>query len=134
MNKFWAELFLSIAGCLASGVVFAATGHPELTSLPWPQIAVAVALAIWGGWTRTAENALIAGKMSVEFRLFYEIVRDCITASGIGFVIFGLCSSLGANLWITGSSLWMAGYMGSRLLVGIGDAVMVYIKRKGETL
>ena len=134
MNKFWAELFLSISGCLASGMVFAATGYPELTSLPWPQIAVAVALAVWGGWTRTAENALTAGKAEANFHLFYEAVRDCITSSGIGFVVFGVCSAFNANLWLTGSALWMTGYMGSRLLVGVGDAILDYVKRKGETL
>jgi len=130
----FAHLFLAITGCAASGLVYAAT-DADLLGLPWPQIAVAGVIALWGGLTRTSERALefsIAQRNRLDesqpvpqgFHLWPEVWRAIWLSGGIGFLVYGLCSSMGLGRFETGGAIFLSGYLGSRLLGALGDMAL----------
>ena len=138
-RRLFAHLFFAGSGCLSSGVVWSAVAPGSLSGLPWPQIAVGVLLALWGGVTRTAERALEANKSArsaaeaVEFQLLHELAKDLIVSSGIGFLVFAIGAWQEWGVWLLGSALWLAGYLGTRFLAGVGEAALAYVQRKGGT-
>lgn len=130
-----AHWFFAVTGCISSGAVWSAVAPSDLSGLPWPQIAVGVALALWGGLTRTAERALEASKAARdnppgEFDLRHELLKDLIVSSGIGFLVFALGSWQSWGVWLLGSSLWLSGYLGTRLLAGLGEAALAYVAKR----
>ena len=130
-----AHAFFAISGCVSSGAVWAVTAPETLGTLPWHQILIGIALSLWGGITRTAERALEASKTArddkaVVFYLWHELSRDLIVASGIGFLMFAIGSWQSWGVWLLGSALWLSGYLGTRLLAGLGNAAMSYLQRR----
>jgi len=131
-----AHWFFAISGCISSSAVWALTAPPgDLVGLPWPQIFIGVMLALWGGITRTAERALEASKAARDnppgtFDLRGELFKDLIVSSGIGFLIFAVGSWQEWGVWLLGSALWLAGYLGTRLLAGLGKAALDYLQRR----
>ena len=131
-----AHWFFAISGSVGSGAVWAQLATPgDLVGLPWPQIAIGVLLALWGGITRTAERALEASKAARDnppgdFDLRSELIKDLIVSSGIGFLIFAVGSWQEWGIWMLGSALWLAGYLGTRLLAGLGEAALAYLARR----
>lgn len=130
-----AHWFFATSGCLSSGVVWAVVAPADLAGLPWPQIIIGVLLSLWGGLTRTAERALEASKAARDnqagsFQFWHEVARDLIVASGVGFLMFAIGSWQGWGVWLLGSALWLSGYLGTRLLAGLGEAVLDYIQRR----
>lgn len=134
-QRLLAHLFFAVSGCFSSGMVWAVVAPSNLVGLPWPQIAVGVALSLWGGLTRTAERALEASKSArdnppVDFDLRNELIKDLIVSSGIGFMVFAIGSWQEWGVWLLGSALWLSGYLGTRLLAGLGEAAMSYLQRR----
>ena len=134
-SRLLAHWFFAVSGSISSSVVWAAVAPSDLSGLPWPQILVGVALALWGGLTRTAERALEASKSARDdppgdFDLRGDLVKDLIVSSGIGFLVFALGSWQEWGVWLLGSALWLAGYLGTRFLAGVGEAALAYVQRK----
>lgn len=135
---FFAHLFFVVTGMLSASAVWAAVGvPPNLTGLPWPQIGLGIVLALWGGATRTAERALEARRSPPTepptiFVLKEELLKDVIVSSGIGFLVFLLGASLEWGVWVLPAALWLGGYLGSRLLAGMGEAALSYLKIKTQ--
>lgn len=130
-----AHWFFALSGSMSSGAVWAVVAPSDLVGLPWPQIVVGVLLSLWGGLTRTAERALEASKAARDnppgdFQLWHELGRDLIVASGVGFLMFAIGSWQGWGVWLLGSALWLSGYLGTRLLAGLGEAAMSYLQRR----
>lgn len=131
-----AHWFFAASGCVSSSAVWALTVPPgELSGLPWPQIALGVLLALWGGVTRTAERALEASKAAREkppgdFDLWSELFKDLIVSSGIGFLMFAIGSWQEWGVWLLGSALWLAGYLGTRLLAGLAEAALTHLQKR----
>lgn len=130
-----AHLFFVVSGCFSSGMVWAVVAPSDLAGLPWPQIAIGVALSLWGGLTRTAERALEASKSArdgphMEFDLWGELVKDVIVSSGIGFLVFAIGSWQEWGVWMLGSALWLAGYLGTRLLAKLAESALASIVRR----
>lgn len=136
--RLFAHVFFVATGCFSSSVVWAAFAPADLTGLPWPQILVGVMLALWGGVTRTAENALEASKAARDsqapavFDLWHELGRDLIVSSGIGFIVYLVGAWQEWGVWLLGAALWLAGYLGTKFLSAAGDAVLLAIARKVE--
>lgn len=132
----FAHLFLALSGCIASSLVYAAAStEADLLGLPWPQIAVAGVIALWGGLTRTSERALEASIAQrnrlnegqpplTSFHLGPEIWRAVWLSGGIGFLTYGICSSLNLGRFETGGSIFLSGYLGSRFLAALSDAAI----------
>ena len=125
----WAHAFFALSGCVSSGAVWAVVAPQDLAGLPWPQIVIGVLLSLWGGLTRTAERALEASKAARDnppgdFHLAHELGRDLIVASGVGFLMFAIGSWQEWGVWWLGSALWLSGYLGTRLLAGLGEAAL----------
>lgn len=131
-----AHWFFALSGCVSSSAVWALAVQPgDLSALPWPQIALGVLLALWGGLTRTAERALEASKAARDnppgdFDLWAELGKDLIVSSGIGFLMFAIGSWQEWGIWLLGSALWLAGYLGTRLLAGLAEAALAYVARR----
>jgi len=131
-----AHWFFALSGCVSSSAVWALAVQPgDLSALPWPQIALGVLLALWGGLTRTAERALEASKAARDnppgdFDLWVELGKDLIVSSGIGFLMFAIGSWQEWGVWLLGSALWLAGYLGTRLLAGLAEAALAYVARR----
>lgn len=130
-----AHAFFAITGCVSSGAVWAVVAPETLGTLPWPQIFIGIALSLWGGLTRTAERALEASKLARDdketvFYLWHELPRDLIVASGVGFLVFAIGSWQMWGVWLLGSALWLSGYLGTRLLAGLGEAALTYLQRR----
>jgi len=133
--RLFAHWFFAFTGCVSSATVWAAVAPADLSGLPWAQILIGVALALWGGLTRTAERALEASKVARDkppgdFDLRAELIKDLIVSSGIGFLMFSIGAWQEWGVWLLGSTLWLSGYLGTRLLAGMGEAALAYIVRK----
>lgn len=130
-----AHWFFAISGSVSSGAVWAVVAPSDLTGLPWPQIIVGIMLSLWGGLTRTAERALEASKAARDnppgsFQLAHELGRDLVVAGGVGFLMFAVGSWQEWGVWLLGSALWLSGYLGTRLLAGLGEAALGYLQRR----
>lgn len=133
--RLFAHLFFVVSGMLSASAVWAAVAPADLSSLPWPQIGIGVLLALWGGLTRTAERALEASRAARDsppslFDLRNELLKDLVVSSGIGFLIFLVGAWQEWGVWLLPAALWLAGYLGTRLLSGLGDAALTYLSRR----
>ena len=134
-NRFFAHAFFVVTGCLSAASVWSAvTPPPELLGLPWIQIGIAGVISLWGGVGRTAVRAIEDAQQRRDkpeeptgFKLKSELLKDLFVSSGIGFVIYLLGVHQTWDTWLLAPSLWMGGYMGTKLLGGMGDAVLNYL-------
>lgn len=119
------RLVLLLIGLGCGCTAFAAqTMSPDLAGLPWVQIGIGSLLSLWGGLTRTAERALEAIKAEPPqpFRLWIELLKDLIVSSAAGFLTFAIGAWQEWGVWLLAAALFMAGYLGARLLARLGDA------------
>ena len=134
-GRLFAHVFFVLTGMLSASVVWAAVAPTDLAGLPWPQIGIGVLLALWGGITRTAERALEASKAGreiqpVQFDLRQELIKDLVVSSGIGFLVFLIGAWQEWGVWLLPAALWLAGYLGTRLLAGLGEAALSFLARR----
>lgn len=143
MFKFYrafAHVFFVLTGCCAAGAVWAAVQPPpELLGLPWVQIGIAGVISLWGGVGRTSVRAIEDAQerrdkpgVATGFELKSELLKDFFVSSGIGFVVYLLGVHQEWDAWLLAPSLWLGGYMGTRLLSGMGDAVLTYLGKFAE--
>lgn len=111
------RLVALILGLGWATTAFAASASPDLTNLPWAQIGVGTALALWGGLTFTAQriikrmrDGLTAGPIAPALLL------DLIVSGGNGFVVYGVGAWQEWGVWLLAISLFVGGYAGTRLL------------------
>lgn len=86
-----------------------------LSDWPWPQIALAGLVALWGGAARTAQRA-VSQRDKGDFALGRELVRDVIVSSLLGLLVYAYGSEAGWSTWRLAMALGVAGYAGSAAL------------------
>ena len=96
---------------------YAASTAPDLTGLPWAQIGVGTALALWGGLTFTAQR-IIKGLRdgALVGPIAPALLLDLIVSGGNGFVVYGVGAWQEWGVWLLAISLFVGGYAGTRLL------------------
>lgn len=109
---------------------FAASTAPDLTSLPWAQIGVGTALALWGGLTFTAQRIIKSMRDGMTIGpIAPALLLDLIVSGGNGFVVYGVGAWQEWGVWLLAISLFVGGYAGTRLL----DAASARLLQSLET-
>ena len=132
INRWFAHVFFAVTGSLAAGSVWAiAAPPPELLGLPWVQIAIAGLIALWGGVGRTAVRAIEDAQerrdkpgVATGFHLKSELLKDLFVSSGLGFFVYVLGTHQSWDQWLLAPALWLAGYMGTKLIASVSTAVL----------
>jgi hypothetical protein len=99
-----------------STVQAAQSVSPDLLALPWVQIGLGTAIALWGGLTRTAERAASSSKRGEDFPLVIEAIQDLFASTGAGFLVFMIGSWARWDIWSLGAGLFIGGYLGTRFV------------------
>ena len=111
------RLMAIVLGLGWATTAYAASTAPDLTGLPWAQIGVGTALALWGGLTFTAQR-IIKGLRdgSIVGPIAPSLLLDLIVSAGNGFVVYGVGAWQEWGVWLLAISLFVGGYAGTRLL------------------
>ena len=111
------RLMALIIGLGWATTAYAASTAPDLTGLPWAQIGVGTALALWGGLTFTAQR-IIKGLRdgAIVGPIAPALLLDLIVSGGNGFVVYGVGAWQDWGVWLLAISLFIGGYAGTRLL------------------
>lgn len=102
---------------------------PELTALPWVQIAVGAAISSWGGATATLGRYLAAEYESRPFRWQAEVVRDASVSVTVGTGAYLAGAWYGLGPLALGLLLLLAGYGGVRVLGAAVERMLSLITR-----
>ena len=95
----------------------AASTAPDLAGLPWAQIGVGAALALWGGLTFTAQRIIKGLRAGVAVGpIAPALLLDLMVSGGNGFVVYGVGAWQEWGVWLLAISLFIGGYAGTRLL------------------
>ena len=111
------RLMAIVLGLGWATTAYAASTAPDLTGLPWAQIGVGTALALWGGLTFTAQR-IIKGLRdgALVGPIAPALLLDLIVSGGNGFVVYGVGAWQEWGVWLLAISLFVGGYAGTRLL------------------
>ena len=111
------RLMAIVLGLGWATTAYAASTAPDLTGLPWAQIGVGTALALWGGLTFTAQR-IIKGLRdgAIVGPIAPALMLDLIVSGGNGFVVYGVGAWQEWGVWLLAISLFVGGYAGTRLL------------------
>lgn len=95
----------------------AATDAVDLAGLPWLQIALGIALAIWGGLASTAQRLVASVRAGAEpVPVWPGVLADILASSGAGFLVYGIGAWQAWDRSLVSVLLFLGGYGGTRLL------------------
>lgn len=129
IGRFCAALLLCGWG-VAWATVAAAQANPDLTSLPWMQIAIGAAIATWGGATATLGRYMAAVYEERPFRWRLEVVRDLTVSVTVGSGAYLASAWYGMGPLQLGLLLLLSGYLGVRMLNVAADRLLQVITSK----
>ena len=139
LYRAFAHIFITLTSSLAACSVWAAVPQPDLIALPWPQIAMAGVISLWGGVGRTAVRALEAAQLAratppvdAGFHLGRELRTDLILSSGIGLIIYAVGATREWDTWVLAPSLWLGGYAGTKFIDMLIEQARRVIANFGE--
>lgn len=119
------RLLACVIGLGWASTAIAASAAPDITSLPWAQIAAGTALALWGGLTFTAQRVIkVVREGGPDTRLGQAVALDLIVSAGNGFVVYGVGAWQEWSVWQLAVALFAGGYAGTRLLDMASDGLL----------
>ena len=112
-----AVLMLSGFG-LAWATTAAVSADPDLSALPWLQVAIGVAISAWGAMSATLVRWLMARYKEAPWYWQGELVKDIVVAVAVGMGAYFLGAMQGLHSMQLALLLLVAGYAGVPLLSG----------------
>ena len=120
---------MALAGWVGGAALASAVrSEPQLSALPWAQIAIGVLISGWGGATATLGRWLAAQYTGAPFHWRAEVVRDVAVSVCVGLGAYFAGATAGLSSMELGFVLLVCGLVGAPMLAAVGGRALAIVK------